>query len=84
MNSSQSLRRIKSNNTDISCIDDMESLLDLIDDFSQFVKTHDNLEDEQLQEELRLFKTYIKWKTEDFTEQSYSYFFTSLQTQRLN
>ena len=79
MSSSQSIRRIKSHNPDISCIDDMQSLLDHIDDFSKFIQTHGNLEDKQLQEEMRLFNTYIKWKTEDLSEQSYSYLFNTLK-----
>lgn len=60
-------------NTNNCAIDDMDALLDHIDEFSQFVKSHESLTDEQLQEEWQLFKKYLQWKIEDFTEESYTY-----------
>ena len=71
MNKSQSTRRRNNHNTHTCDIDDMDALLDHIDEFSQFVKSHDGLTDEQLQEEWLLFKTYLQWKIEDLTEDSH-------------
>lgn len=56
MNNSQSTRRKKHLNTHTCGIDDMDALLNHIDEFSHFVKSHKNLPDEQLQEEWCLFK----------------------------
>jgi len=71
MNNSQFIKQGKHHNTCTCSIDDMEALLDHIDEFSQYIKSHDNLKDEQLLEEWNLFNTYIKWKIEDFTEDSH-------------
>lgn len=79
MKNLQSIKRTKDQNMSACEIDDMDALLDHIDEFSQFIKTHDNLNDKQLQEELHLFKKYIKWKMEDFSEESYSYLIPSLK-----
>ena len=73
MNRSQSTRRLKNHNTHTNDIDDMEALLDHIDEFSQFVKSHEGLADDQLQEEWQLFKTYLQWRIEDLTEDSHTY-----------
>jgi hypothetical protein len=73
MNKSQSTRRRKNHNTHTSDIDDMDALLDHIDEFSQFVKSHEGLTDEHLQEEWQLFKTYLQWRIDDLTEDSYIY-----------
>ncbi len=73
MKESQPTKRNKYNNTHTCGIKDMDELLNHLDEFSQFVKSHENLPDEQLQEEWRLFKTYIRWKIEDLTEDSYIY-----------
>jgi len=73
MKKSQPTKRNKYNNTHTCGIEDMDALLNHIDEFSQFVKSHENLPDEQLQEEWRLFKTYIGWRIEDLTEDCYIY-----------
>jgi len=72
MNKSQTLRR-RNTITHTCDIDDMDALLDHIDEFSQFIKSHKDLKDEQLQEEWQLFKKYLQWKIEDLTEDSYIY-----------
>lgn len=51
MKNLQSIKRTKDQNMSACEIDDMDALLDHIDEFSQFIKTHDNLNDKQLQEE---------------------------------
>jgi len=73
MNKHQTMRRRKDHNTHTCDIDDMDALLDHIDDFSKFVKSHEGITDEQLQEEWQLFNTYLQWKIEDLTEDSYIY-----------
>ena len=71
MNKFQSTGRRNNHHAHTSDIDDMDALLDHIDEFSQFVKSHDGLTDDQLQEEWLLFKTYLQWRIEDLTKDSY-------------
>ncbi len=56
---------VKKLQNEVTCIDEMDALLDKIDEFKQLLHSQGQKPNPSFKQEYRLFKQHIEWVTED-------------------
>jgi len=57
--------------TKISCIEEMDALLDQIVDFKKLIRATENISNPDFKQEYRLFKQHVEWVIEDLGASNY-------------